>query len=77
MNLASGQPCPDYARSGQHVGQYGKTGWMFIEQVKIILKLLPLEIRLEISDFAWQVNHGAEVKWVLKQVGTKALLHQT
>jgi site-specific DNA-cytosine methylase len=68
MYLTSGQPCPDYARSGQHAGQYGKTGWMFIEQVKIILKLLPLAIRLEISDFAWQVNDGAEVKWVLKQL---------
>jgi hypothetical protein len=40
-----------------HVFLYYKetgVGWMFIEQVTIILKLLPLAIRLEISDFAWQ-----------------------
>ena len=46
MYLTLGQPCPDYARSSQHAGQCGKTGWMFLEQMTIILKLLPLTIRL-------------------------------
>ena len=66
--LTSGQPCPNYARSGDHSGRFGSTGWMFMEQVKVILKLMPLAIRLEISDYAWQVNDGAEVKYVLKRL---------
>ena len=51
-----------------HSGRFGETGWMLVDQVRMILQLMPLVVRLEISDFAWQVNGGEEVKCVLKQL---------
>ena len=44
-------PCPNYSRSGNHTGYSGKTGWMYVEQTEVILKLLPKAIRPEMSDF--------------------------
>ena len=40
---------------------------MYVEQLKIILTLLPLTFRLEISDNALKVNDGKEVQTILDQ----------
>ena len=66
--LKSGQPCPDYARSGSKKGREGRTGWMFVEQVDEIFKIKPVVFRLEISDYIWQVNDGKEIKLVLNRL---------
>ena len=68
--LTSGQPCIDYALSGSQTGAEGETGWMFTDQVDIILafKPMPKAIRLEISDNALYVNDGAEVGQVISQL---------
>ena len=66
--LTSGQPCPDYSRAGLKLGQYGQTGWMFTAQVDVILEIRPVCFRLEISDYAWQINEGEEVKEVLNRL---------
>ena len=62
--IKSGQPCPDYSRSGSKLGGQGETGWMFVEQAKVLLQLQPWAICLEISDNATNVNQGDEVKAV-------------
>jgi site-specific DNA-cytosine methylase len=66
--LTSGQPCPDYSRSGSQQGYQGDTGWMFVDQTAIILLKKPSIFRLEISDFALQVNSGREVKEVISRL---------
>ena len=30
--MTSGQPCPNYSRSGDHSGEDGEIGWMFVRQ---------------------------------------------
>ena len=54
--LTSGQPCPNYSRSGNQKGENGETGWMFVQQTKIIIKKQPKIFRLEISDYAIEVK---------------------
>ena len=39
--LKSGQPCTDYSRSGKHRGASGNTGWMFVKQTDVILRVQP------------------------------------
>ena len=39
---------------------------MFVEQTKIIIRLMPMAIRLEMTDNAINVNDGAKVKTVVK-----------
>ena len=34
--LTTSMPCTNYSRSGDKTGRYGETGWMFVEQVKLI-----------------------------------------
>jgi site-specific DNA-cytosine methylase len=63
--LTSGQPCPDYSRSGSKLGANGKTGWMFVQQTDIILRIKPKIFRLEISDHALHINGGKEVEQVI------------
>ena len=59
--MKSGQPCTDYSRAGTATGSNGKTGWMFVAQVDVIMKALPWAVCLEISDYATEVNNGDEV----------------
>lgn len=66
--LMSGQPCPDYSRSGSHEGEFGKTGWMFVRQVSKILMVRPVVFRLEISDYVCEINRGDEIKSVIRQL---------
>ena len=68
--LTSGFPCPNYSRSGNHTGGEGSTGWMFVQQAAIILRIKPKTNRLEMSDYAIEVNGGREVKEVISQLST-------
>ena len=47
------------------------TGWVFVQQTKIIIKMQPKKIRLEISDNAINVNGGSEVNNVIPHLNTK------
>ena len=67
----SGQPCPNYSLSGNKKGEDGETGWMFVQQTKIIIKMQPKIFRLEISDNAINVNGGSEVNKVIAHLNTK------
>ena len=69
--LTSGQPCPNYSLSGNRKGEDGETGWMFVQQTKIIIKKQPKIFRLEISDYAIEVNGGSEVNKVIAHLNTK------
>jgi site-specific DNA-cytosine methylase len=69
MYIKSGAPCPDYSRSGSHLGAKGETGWMFEEQANVIETLQPWCFCLEISEHALFVNNGEEVLKVRKQLG--------
>ena len=60
--LWSGQTCTDYSRSGPKTGSNGKTGWMFVEQCKVIKELKPHIAILEMVSHALEVNDGVEVK---------------
>ena len=64
VNITAGQPCTDYCLGGNQEGAEGQTGWMFVEQMKIILAVLPLTFRLEMSDNAQQINGGKEVQQI-------------
>jgi len=74
--MKSGQPCPNWARSGNGKGEDGETGWMFTEQTKVILKKLPQSFRLEISDFALEVKEGAGVKKVTDALEVRYVIYQ-
>jgi site-specific DNA-cytosine methylase len=73
--LTSGFPCPNYSRSGNHTGGEGSTGWMFVQQAAIILQIKPKTIRLEMSDYALEVNNGREVKDVISQLSILYFLY--
>ena len=60
--IKSGQPCVNYARSGDRSGSKGDTGWMFVHQAKVIIQKNPWSFCLEISDYATEVNKGFEVQ---------------
>ena len=68
--LTTGFPCPNYSRSGDHTGDTGSTGWMFVQQVALILRIKAKTIRLEMSDYAIEVNDGREVRDVISQLST-------
>ena len=68
MLLTSGQPCPDYTKPSSQQGGGGTTGWMFVKQTEVILKLMPMAIRLEMTNNAMEVNDAAEVKEVIKSL---------
>jgi len=73
--MTSGQPCPNYSRSGDHSGEDGETGWMFVRQTEIILKVKPKVFRLEVSDYATQVHSGREVNKVHAALSTMYHIH--
>ena len=66
--LTSGQPCPDYTLPGSKDGSKGKTGWMFVKQVEVILAIRPLMFRLEMTNNAVNINGGEDVKSVIRQL---------
>ena len=74
--LKSGQPCPNFARSGNHLGSSGESGWMFVEQAEVILKLLPWAFCLEISDFASAVNNGSEFNQLRARLEGEYVIHE-
>jgi site-specific DNA-cytosine methylase len=69
--LKTGMPCPDYSSWGNHTGSKGKTGWMFTEQVPLILEIEPLVVRIEMSDNAVNINKGSEVNKVIELLTKK------
>ena len=69
--MTSGQPCSNYSLSGNKKGEDGETGWMFVQQTKIIIKMQLKIFRLEISDNAINVNGGSEVNKVIAHLNTK------
>ena len=72
--LKSGQPCVNYARSGNGKGEEGDTGWMFVKQAEVILKVSPWCFCIEISDNATNVNGGSEVKKLKAMLGVKYVI---
>ena len=74
--VKSGQPCVNWARPGDKSGENGETGWMFVEQTKVILKKMPNSFRLEISDYAPQVDEGAAVEKVVKALEGKYVIYK-
>lgn len=73
--IKSGQPCPDYSCIGVGAGANGKTGWMFTEQVDMLLESEPWALCLEMSANAKFVNDGAEVDSVLKRLSNKYVVY--
>ena len=73
--LKTGQPCIDYSLSGKCLGSNGETGWMFVEQVKVILGQLPWAFCLEISDNAPFVNNGTEVQLVRERLSEQYVVY--
>jgi site-specific DNA-cytosine methylase len=73
--LKSGQPCSNFSRSGDRLGADGDSGWMFVEQTTVILKLQPWAFTLEISDHATEVNNGREVNEVINRLNRKYVLY--
>lgn len=71
----SGQPCPNYACSGDLTGEQGETGWMFVKQTEVILEHLPWAFCLEISDNAPFVNGGAEVTKVRERLAVRYVIY--
>jgi site-specific DNA-cytosine methylase len=73
--MKSGQPCIDYSLSGKCLGANGETGWMFVEQVKVILQHRPWAFCLEISDNAPFVNKGEEVQTVRERLSEQYVVY--
>jgi len=74
--MKSGQPCINWSRSGNGEGEDGETGWMFVEQTRVILKKRPQAFRLEISDFAMNIDDGAGVKKVVAALESRYVIRQ-
>jgi site-specific DNA-cytosine methylase len=68
--MTSGFPCSNFSRSGDHTGEDGITGWMFVQQARIFIRIQPKTLRMEISDYATEVNDGREVREVIKQLSS-------
>ena len=69
--MTSSQPCLNYSLSGNKKGEDGETGWMFVQQTKIIMTMQPKEFRLGMSDNAISVDGGSEVNKVIAHLDTK------
>ena len=67
----SGQPCMDYSLSGSRQGAQGDTGWMFQEQTDVLLRVHPDIFVLEMVANAVNVNHGAEVNYVMDRMSSQ------
>ena len=68
--LTTGFLCPNYSRSDDHTGDSGSTGWMFVQQTALILRMKAKTIRLEMPYYAGEVNNGCEVLDVVSQLST-------
>ena len=63
--VKSGQPCTDWACSGKTLGESGETGWMFVKQTEVLLRLRPNAFRLEMSDNLPKVDGGEALRKVI------------
>ena len=45
--LTSGFDCPDYSPRGSNLGMWGETGWKYVKQVSLIIRIRPKAFRLE------------------------------
>ena len=68
--LSTGFLCPNYSRSGNHTGDAGSTGRMFVQQAALILHMKANTIQLEMSDYAFEVNNGCQVQDIISQLST-------
>lgn len=72
----SGQTCVDYSLSGPRTGADGETGWMFVEQVKPIMKLQPKAVIIEMVANALNINGGREVRQVCEALSRAYHVHK-
>ena len=79
LYLKSGQPCPNYtcegSTGGEGCGADGSSGWMFLEQGSVILKILPLAFCLEMTDNAIWIHNGTEVNQLIETLQTEYKSH--
>ena len=70
--LWSGQPCPDHSVMGKQRGVDGETGWMYVTQWQVILKVKPKTFILE------QVDNvdAAAVEALTEQLTDEYEIHQ-
>ena len=59
--IFSGQPCPDFSLSGSKKGVYGSTGWQYVAQCDVILKVHPHSFVLEMVANVMDVDNGNAV----------------
>ena len=59
--LFSGQPCPDFSLSGGKKGVCGNTGWQYVAQCDVILKLQPHSFVLEMVANVMDIDNGSAV----------------
>ena len=73
--LKTGFPCPDYTGLGSKLGSEGNTGHLYTKQAKLIKTISPDVAIIEQTDNAININHGEDVKGLLKELQTDYLTH--
>lgn len=73
--LKTGFPCPDYTGLGSKLGSEGNTGHLYTKQAELIKTISPDVAIIEQTDNAININHGEDVKSLLKELQTDYLTH--
>jgi site-specific DNA-cytosine methylase len=66
--LKTGFPCLDYSGLGHQQGSKGSTGWMYVKQAEIILKISPDVAIIEQTDGVMRVDDGSAVDLLVDQL---------
>ena len=73
--LKTGLPCLDCTALGSKAGEKGKTGHLYVKQAEIIKRISPDAVIIEQSGNAPNINNGAEVKELIKQLKEQYCVH--
>ena len=73
--LFSGQPCPDFSLSGGKKGVGGSTGWQYVAQCDVILKLQSHSFVLEMVANVMEIDNGSAVGAIYDKLSPAYHIH--
>ena len=73
--LKTGFPCLDYSGLGNKQGTRGETGWMYVRQAELILRISPDVAIIEQTDGVLKVDGGAAVDNLINKLSVDYTVH--
>lgn len=74
--LKTGFPCLDYSGLGHKQGTGGNTGWMYVKQAEIILRISPDVAIIEQTDGVLRIDDGKAVDLLVDRLSSEYTVHQ-